>query len=71
MRHHKRNSLDPREDDFLKLMMQSMFFQERHKTGLFMSYDLLQEEAIKKATSLNTPQSRFKASKGWAIRFMH
>ena len=46
------------------------FFQERCKTGLFVSYDLLREEAIKKARSLNIPQSRFKASKGWAIRFM-
>jgi hypothetical protein len=35
------------------------------------SYDLLCEEAIKKAKSLNTPQSCFKASKGWAIRFMY
>jgi len=35
------------------------------------SYDLLREEAIKKATSLNIPQSRFKASKGWAIWFTH
>jgi hypothetical protein len=39
------------------------FFQERRKTGLFVSYDLLREEAIKKATSLNIPRSRFKASK--------
>jgi hypothetical protein len=29
------------------------FFQERHKTGLFVSYALLHEEAIKKARSLN------------------
>jgi hypothetical protein len=35
------------------------------------SYDLLCKEAIKKARSLNIPQSCFKASKGWAIRFMH
>ena len=48
-----------------------MFFQERRKTGLFVSYDLLREDTIKKATSLNIPRSRFKASKGWAIRFMH
>jgi hypothetical protein len=48
-----------------------MIFPERCKTGLFVSYDLLREEAIKKATSLNIPQSRFKASKGWAIRFKH
>jgi hypothetical protein len=46
------------------------FFQERCKTGLLVSNDLLHEEAIKKATSLNIPGSRFKASKGWAIRFM-
>jgi hypothetical protein len=46
------------------------FFQERRKTGLFVSYDLLHEEAIKKASSLNIFQSRFKASKEWAIRFM-
>jgi hypothetical protein len=30
-----------------------MLFQERHKTGLFVNYDLLREEAIKKARSLN------------------
>jgi len=47
-----------------------MFFQDRCKTGLFVSYDLLREKVIKKATSLNIPQSHFKASKGWAIRFM-
>jgi hypothetical protein len=47
------------------------FFQERCKTGLFVSYDLLREEAIKKTIPLNIPRSRFKASKGWAIRFMH
>ena len=47
-----------------------MFFQERRKTALFVSYDLLREEAIKKAKSLNIPRSHFKASKGWAIRFM-
>jgi hypothetical protein len=35
------------------------------------SYDLLCEEEIKKARSLNIPHSHFKASsKGWAIRFM-
>jgi hypothetical protein len=44
-------------------------FQERRKTKLFVSYDLLHEEAIKKARSLNIPRSLFKASKGWAIRF--
>jgi hypothetical protein len=36
-----------------------------------MNYDLLHEEAIKNARSLNIPRSHFKASKGWAIRFMH
>jgi hypothetical protein len=46
------------------------FFQDRRKTGLFVSYDLLHEEALKKARSLNIPRSRFKASKGWAISFM-
>jgi hypothetical protein len=45
------------------------FFQERCKTGLFVSYDLLRQEAIK-ARFFNIPRSRFKASKGWAIRFM-
>jgi hypothetical protein len=47
------------------------FIHERCKTGLFMSYDLLREEAIKKARSLNISESCFKASKGWAVRFMH
>jgi len=46
------------------------FFQERRKTGMFVSYDLLHEEVLKKTRSLNIPQSCFKASKGWAIRFM-
>ena len=50
VRRQERNSLDPRKDDFLKLMMQSSsFFCERPKTGLFVSYDLLRKEAIKKA----------------------
>jgi hypothetical protein len=47
------------------------FFKEKCKNGLFVSYDLLLEEEIKKARSLNIPRSHFKASKGWAIRFMH
>jgi len=46
------------------------FFHERRKTGLFVSYDLLLKELIKKATSLNIPRSRFKASNRWAIRFL-
>jgi hypothetical protein len=59
MRRHKGNSLDPRNDDFLKLIMQSSRFfpQERRKPRLFESYDLLREEAINKARSLNIPQS--------------
>ena len=36
---------------------------------MFVSYDLLRKEAIKKAKFLNIPRSRFKASKGWAVRF--
>ena len=35
-----------------------------------MGYDLLREEAIKKARSLNIPRSHFKISKWWAISFM-
>ena len=46
------------------------FFRERRKTGLFVSYDLLRKETIKKASFFNIPRSRFKASKGWAVRFM-
>ena len=46
------------------------FFPERRKTGLFVSYDLLRKEATKRVRSLNIFRSRFKASKGWAIRFM-
>jgi hypothetical protein len=47
--HHEGNSLSPRKDDCLKLMMQSLrLFQERRKTGQFVSYDL-RKEAIKKA----------------------
>jgi hypothetical protein len=33
------------------------FFKERRKTGLLVSHDLLHGEAIKKARSLNIPQS--------------
>jgi hypothetical protein len=33
------------------------FFQESRKTGLFVSYDVLREEAIKRARSLNIPRS--------------
>jgi hypothetical protein len=36
---------------------------ERCKTELFVSYDLLCEEAVKKYRSLNTPQSHFKPVK--------
>jgi hypothetical protein len=39
-------------------------------TGLFERYDLHREEAIKEARTLNILRSHFKASKGWAIRFM-
>jgi hypothetical protein len=54
VRHHEGNSMDPRKEDFLKLMMHSSrFLKERRKTGLFVSYDLLREEAMKKARSLN------------------
>jgi hypothetical protein len=35
------------------------FFQERRKTGLFVSYDPLHKEVIKKARSLNVPQKLF------------
>jgi hypothetical protein len=71
VRRHEGNSLGPKKDNFLKLMMQSSrFFQERHKTELFVNYDLLREEAIKKVKSLNIPRSRFKAIKGWTIMFM-
>jgi hypothetical protein len=65
MRRHKGNSQFPEIDDAV-----FTFFQDRRKTGLFVSYDLFREKAIKKARSLNIPQSRFEASKGWAIRFM-
>jgi hypothetical protein len=68
---HEGNSVDPRKDDFLKLMMQpSRFFKRDARLDHFVSYDLLREEAIKKARSLNIPQSCFKSSKGWAIWFM-
>jgi hypothetical protein len=35
------------------------FFQERQKTGLVVSYDLLRKKAIKKSRSLNIPQKLF------------
>jgi hypothetical protein len=61
VRHHEGNSLDPRKDDFLKLMMQSSHFLRETQDWI---------KVIKKARSLNIPRSHFKASKGWAIRFM-
>jgi hypothetical protein len=71
-RRHERNSLDPKKGRFPEIDDAVFtFYQERRKTGLFVSYDLLREEAIKKARSLNIPQSCFKASKGWSIGFMH
>jgi hypothetical protein len=70
VRRHEGNSLDLRKDNFRKLMMQSSIFFKRD-ARLFVSYYLLREEAIKKARSLNIPQSCFKASKGWTIRLMH
>jgi hypothetical protein len=39
-------------------------------TGLFVSFDILCDEAIKKARSLNIPQSCFKAGEEWAIGYM-
>jgi hypothetical protein len=48
----------------------SLHVCSRDWTGLLVSNDLLHEEAIKKARSLNNLRSRFKDSKGWTIRFM-
>ena len=60
VRRHEINSLDPRKDDFLKLMMQSLSsFVRDAKTGLFVSYDLLRKETIKKARSSNIPRTHF------------
>jgi hypothetical protein len=71
VRRHEGNSLDPRKDNILKLMMQSSRFPKRHaRMDCFFSYDLLRKEVIKKARSLIIPQSCFKASKGWVVRFM-
>jgi hypothetical protein len=56
VRHHEGNSLDPRKDKFLKLVMQSSCFL-RETQDWIVSYDLLREEAIKKARSFNIPQS--------------
>jgi hypothetical protein len=65
VRRHEGNALDPTKGQFPEIDDAVFtFFQERCKTGLFESYDLLCEEAIKKARSLNIPQSRFKANKG-------
>jgi hypothetical protein len=71
VRRHKGNALDPRNGRFPEIDDAVFtFFQERRKTGLFVSYDLFREEAMKKARSLNIPRSHLKASKGWAIRYM-
>jgi hypothetical protein len=66
----RRKSVDPKKDDFLKLMMQSSrFFKRDARLDYFVIYDLLHVEAIK-ARYLNIPGSCFKISKGRAIRFM-
>jgi hypothetical protein len=70
VRHHEGNSVDPRKDVSWNWWCSLHIFQERLKTALFVSYNLLREEAIILARSLNIPRSRFKASKWWAIRFM-
>ena len=41
---------------------------ERHKTGLFVSYDLFRED--KKARSLKILRGRFKASKVWGHKVL-
>jgi hypothetical protein len=64
VRCHKGNSLDPRKDDFLKLMMQSLrFFKRDARLDWTVNY-LLCEESIKNARFFNILQSHFKASKG-------
>ena len=44
VRRHERNSLDPRKDDFLKLLMHSSSSFVRDARVLFVSYDLLRKE---------------------------
>jgi hypothetical protein len=55
----RRKFTGPKKGQFPELddAVFAFFFQQRSKTGLFVSYDLLREEAIKKARSLNIPQS--------------
>jgi hypothetical protein len=58
VRSHEGNSLDPRKEECPEIDDAVFaFFKERCKTGLFVSYDLLREEVINKARSLNIPQS--------------
>jgi hypothetical protein len=47
VRRHEGNSLDPKKRRFPEIDEAVFtFFQDRRKTGLFVSYDLLREEAI-------------------------
>jgi hypothetical protein len=49
VRRHKKKFTGPKKGQFPEIDDAVLtFFQERRKTGLFVSYDLLREEAIKK-----------------------
>jgi hypothetical protein len=72
VRCHEGNSLDPRKNNFLKLMMHFSLHVFSRQTQDWMLCELLSTSrgGDKEGQILNVPQSCFKASKGWAITFM-
>jgi hypothetical protein len=44
---------------------------EKRKNGLPITRETIRMKALEIATSLKIPRQDFKASNGWAIRFMH
>jgi hypothetical protein len=43
---------------------------EKHKNGLLVTRETIRMKALEIATSLKIPRQDFKASNGWAARFM-
>jgi transposase-like protein len=47
------------------------FVLEKHKNGLPITRETIRIKALEITTSLKIPRQDFKASNGWAVRFMH
>jgi hypothetical protein len=46
------------------------FVLEKYKNGLPVTRETIRMKALEIATSLKIPQQDFKASNGWAVRFV-